>query len=94
MLSERQSSESSLWWVPLTFTCDFSEIYTGWMFGDEEGMELDINTTSEQWIIFNVNQVGGSYVSCRCLRAVQFIRLETKSCRISYGKLTVKYDRT
>lgn len=58
LLSERQSSESSLWWVPLTFTCDFSEIYTGWMFGDEEGMELDINTTSEQWIIFNVNQVG------------------------------------
>ena len=22
------------------------------------------------------------------------IRLETKSCRISYGKLTIKYDRT
>ena len=22
------------------------------------------------------------------------IRLETKSCRISYGKLTVKYDKT
>ena len=32
--------------------------------------------------------------SCSFTRLHCFIRLETKSCRISYGKLMVKYDRT
>ena len=62
MLSERPSADNSSWWVPLTFTSDFGEIYTGWMFGDEEGMELVINATSQQWVIFNVNQVGESSI--------------------------------
>ena len=38
------------------------------MFGDEEGMELDINVTSQQWIVFNVNQVGGFQINCYSIK--------------------------
>ena len=73
LLTNHNSSDFPLWWIPLTFTVDFNATYSAWMMGTEDGIELELPASSDQWIIFNVNQVGTSVISIK--RAAHMVSL-------------------
>ena len=60
-------------------------------------VNLGPNNDLLRMVISNANKLTTLYhlmfLYCALLH-LEYIRLETKSCRISYGKLTVKYERT
>lgn len=48
------------WWVPLTYTTDFSQPPKSvWISDKEDDMQLpDLGVTDDEWVLFNVGQVG------------------------------------
>ena len=65
-----QSSNSSqvnsetvyLWWIPLTYTTDFNNTGLTWMADNQTSLtvSLDLSITKDQWLIFNMDQIGKS----------------------------------
>lgn len=53
------------WWVPLTFTADFSLPQKSiWISDKEDSIPLpDLSATDDEWVLFNVGQVGYYRVS-------------------------------
>lgn len=49
-----------LWWVPISFTSDFTTIDHTWLSNDQQNMSITLpeDISPEQWIIANVNQTG------------------------------------
>ncbi|EFX67104.1 hypothetical protein DAPPUDRAFT_302210 [Daphnia pulex] len=49
-----------LWWVPLTYTTDFQTVGSTWLADGQTGKkhELSIPVDKNQWVIFNVDQMG------------------------------------
>jgi aminopeptidase N len=49
-----------LWWVPLTYTTDFQTVGSTWLADGQTGKkhELSIPADKNQWVIFNVDQMG------------------------------------
>ncbi len=58
LLGARNSSEFPLWWIPLTYTTNFNTTFQAWMMGTEDGIELELPSTSTEWVLFNVDQIG------------------------------------
>lgn len=62
----RRSNESSedqtvyLWWVPITYTADFNRTAIVWLADNQttKNIMIDFNVTNDQWLIFNIDQVG------------------------------------
>lgn len=48
----------ALWWVPLTYTHDFSETPTTAWLSTKNKKLVSLAATKDQWVIFNVNQAG------------------------------------
>ncbi|XP_046650885.1 aminopeptidase N-like [Daphnia pulicaria] len=58
LLGDRNSSDFPLWWIPLTYTTNFNTTFQAWMMGTEDGIELELPSTSTEWVLFNVDQIG------------------------------------
>lgn len=54
-----------LWWVPLTYTTDFQTIGSTWLADGQTSKkhELSIPADKNQWVIFNVDQMGVASVN-------------------------------
>ena len=48
----------NLWWVPLTYTHDFSRNPSATWLSSRKKQIFTLAATPDQWIIFNVNQTG------------------------------------
>jgi aminopeptidase N len=61
LIPNAASTDSSRWWVPLTFTSDFSRPHVSdWMPNNQSDMQINNMADPGQWVIFNVDQVGQS----------------------------------
>lgn len=52
--------DSYVWWVPLSYTHDFSShATTAWM-GTKNKQLITVSATNDEWLIFNVEQSGNA----------------------------------
>ena len=61
LLKNRPNSSELIpkWWIPLTYsTANLNQTHSTWMNPEENDIELDLPASADQWIIFNVDQVG------------------------------------
>ena len=67
MIANPKSSDETVyrWWVPLTYTSDFSSPHQHvWLPYERDSIQINSSVTSNRWLIFNVDQVGKKLETC------------------------------
>lgn len=94
-LIERSSQNSGeinyVWWVPVTFTSDFTMVDHVWLSEDDQVVTLSLpqDLDTEQWIIANVNQTGKLKQSSNILNFIADFEVSHRilPCQLRFTKL-------